>query len=223
MLNSFTWRIRILLCSALLAGCSATPDLPAFTASGYLADRGAVRIWRKNSDHDIIHLRTVYTPFSTSTRETTDYIWQKERLLSVERRVTGEQPDDVTLRFDHQDNLNFMQRQLAGRREAVSADTVALYRFDAQRMLTQSNALLSGRVLLQQGHWQGGSRVRNCAGQPLEVAFDSTTLAQLARQQAETPQPLMVSWLEAPAGIQLLRMTAEDECSWQPTESELSS
>ena len=78
-------------------------------------------------------------------------IWQADKLLSVERHVTGQQPDDVTLRFDHQGNLNFMQRQLAGRREAVSADSVELYRFDAQRMLAQSNALLSGRVLLRQG------------------------------------------------------------------------
>jgi hypothetical protein len=221
MSNTLFRRIRILLCAVLLSGCSATPDLPAFTASGYLADRGAVRIWRKNSDHDLIHLRTVYNPFSTPVRETTDYIWQHETLLSVERHLTGELPDDVTLRFDHQGNLNFMQRQLAGRREALSDDAVALYRFDAQRMLAQSNALLSGRVLLQQGHWLGGNRVRDCAGNLQNVAFDSDTLRRLTQQQ-QGSQPLMVSWLEAPEGIQILRVTAEDECSWQPTESDLS-
>ncbi|PPS58970.1 hypothetical protein CRX72_26605 [Pantoea sp. BRM17] len=41
-------------------------------------------------------------------------------------------------------------------------------------------------------------------------------------QQQQGSQPLMVSWLEAPEGIQILRVTAEDECSWQPTESDLS-
>jgi hypothetical protein len=30
----------------------------------------------------------------------------------------------------------------------------------------------------------------------------------------------MVSWLEAPEGVQLLRATPDDECSWQPNESD---
>lgn len=220
MLNISPQRLCAILLGILLTGCSATPDLPAFTASGYLSDRGTVRIWRKNGDHEAVHLRTVYTPFNGDSRETTDYIWQADKLLSVERHITGQQPDDVTLRFDHQGNLNFMQRQLAGRREAVSADSVELYRFDAQRMLAQSNALLSGRVLLRQGHWQGGTQVRDCEGQQVNVAFDRDTLATLYRQQQGQQQPITLSWLEAPEGIQLLRATPEDECRWQPKEAD---
>ncbi|QDY40581.1 DUF1481 domain-containing protein [Candidatus Pantoea soli] len=221
MLTTVSQRVCALLLGALLTGCHATPDLPAFSASGYLADRGTVRIWRKNGDHQAVHLRTVYTPFNGDSRETTDYSWQGDQLLSVERHVTGKQPDDVTLRFDHQGNLNFMQRQLSGRREAVSSDSIALYRFDAQRMLAQSNALLSGRVLLRQGHWLGGNQVRDCEGRVVTVGFDRDTLASLDRQQQRQSSRLSVSWLEAPEGIQLLRATPDDECRWQPTESDL--
>ena len=106
------------------------------------------------------------------------------------------------------------------RREAVSADSVELYRFDAQRMLAQSNALLSGRVLLRQGHWQGGTQVRDCEGQQVNVAFDRDTLATLYRQQQGQQQPITLSWLEAPEGIQLLRATPEDECRRQPKEAD---
>ncbi len=220
MLNTIPQRVCALFLGALLTGCSTTSDLPAFTASGYLADRGTVRIWRKNSDHQAVHLRTVFTPFNGDAMETTDYSWQQNKLLSVERHVAGAQPDDVTLRFDQQGNLSFMQRQLAGRREAVSADSVELYRFDAQRMLAQSNALLDGRVLLSQGHWLGGNQVRDCAGKMLNVAFDSATQLTLSRQQQGQTAPLMLSWLEAPEGVQLLRATPDDECSWQPQESD---
>lgn len=220
MLNSIPQRVCALLFGAMLTGCSSTPDLPAFTASGYLADRGTVRIWRKNSDHQVVHLRTVFTPFNGDAMETTDYNWQQQKLISVERRVAGAQPDDVTLRFDHQGNLNFMQRQLAGRREAVSADSVELYRFDAQRMLDQSNALLAGRVLLRQGHWLGGNQVRECDDKLVNAAFDRETLYTLGRQQQSQSAPLMVSWLEAPEGVQLLRATPDDECRWQLKESD---
>ncbi|HAT00036.1 MAG TPA: DUF1481 domain-containing protein, partial [Pantoea agglomerans] len=44
-------RLSVLFLSLFLFGCSSTPDIPPFSASGYLADRGVVRIWRKNSDH----------------------------------------------------------------------------------------------------------------------------------------------------------------------------
>ncbi len=147
--------------------------------------------------------------------------WQGGYLTvaDVELNVTGQQPDDVSVRFDDRGELSFMQRQLAGRREAVSADSVELYRFDAQRMLAQtSDALREGRVVLRQGRWQGGTQVRGCEGQQVNVAFDRDTLATLYRQQQGQQQPITLSWLEAPEGIQLLRATPEDECRWQPKE-----
>ncbi len=82
----------VLLFLLLLSGCGSTPDTSPFTASGYLADRGAVRIWRKNSGHITVHLRMLYTPFNGDAAETTDYVWQEEKLVSVASYVSGKQP-----------------------------------------------------------------------------------------------------------------------------------
>lgn len=214
-------RFSALFLSLFLFGCSSTPDIPPFSASGYLADRGVVRIWRKNSDHQSVHIRTLYTPFSGGEGEVTDYVWLEDALISVQRQVKGNQPDDVTLRFDQEGGLNFMQRQLAGRREAVSQDAIELYKFDAQRMRNLSDALLSGRIFLRQGHWLGNNLLKSCEGQQVRPAFDADALQRLAQQQRGTTAPLMVSWLEAPEGVQLLRVSQQDDCAQQPTEDDM--
>lgn len=214
-------RLSVLFLSLFLFGCSSTPDIPPFSASGYLADRGVVRIWRKNSDHQSVHIRTFYTPFSGGEGEVTDYVWLEESLISIQRQVKGNQPDDVTLRFDQAGGLNFMQRQLSGRREAVSPDAVELYKFDAERMRNLSDALLSGQVFLRQGHWLGNDVLQSCEGQQVRPAFDADALQMLTQQQRRASAPLMVSWLEAPEGIQLLRVSQQDDCSQQPTEEDM--
>lgn len=214
-------RLSVLILSLFLFGCSSTPDIPPFSASGYLADRGVVRIWRKNSDHQSVHIRTLYTPFSGGEGEVTDYVWLEESLISIQRQVKGKQPDDVTLRFDQSGGLNFMQRQLSGRREAVSPDAVELYKFDAQRMRNLSDALLSGQVFLKQGHWLGNNVLESCEGQKVRPAFDADDLQMLTQQQSGASAPLMVSWLEAPEGIQLLRVSPKDDCAQQPTEEDM--
>lgn len=214
-------RFSILFLSLILFGCSSTPDIPPFSASGYLADRGVVRIWRKNSDHQSVHIRTLYTPFSGGEGEVTDYVWLEGSLISIQRQVKGKQPDDVTLRFDQAGGLNFMQRQLAGRREAVSPDAIELYKFDAERMRNLSDALLSGRVFLKQGHWLGSDRLETCEGQQVRPAFDADDRQMLIQQQQSASAPLMVSWLEAPEGLQLLRVSQQDDCSQQPTEDDM--
>lgn len=214
-------RFSILFLSLILFGCSSTPDIPPFSASGYLADRGVVRIWRKNSDHHSVHIRTLYTPFSGGEGEVTDYVWLEGSLISIQRQVKGKQPDDVTLRFDQVGGLNFMQRQLAGRREAVSPDAIELYKFDAERMRNLSDALLSGRVFLKQGHWLGSDRLETCEGQQVRPAFDADDRQLLIQQQQSASAPLMVSWLEAPEGLQLLRVSQQDDCSQQPTEDDM--
>lgn len=214
-------RLSVLFLSLFLFGCSSTPDIPPFSASGYLTDRGVVRIWRKNSDHQSVHIRTFYTPFSGGEGEVTDYVWLEESLISIQRQVKGNQPDDVTLRFDQAGGLNFMQRQLSGRREAVSPDAVELYKFDAERMRNLSDALLSGQVFLRQGHWLGNNVLESCEGQQVRPAFDADALQMLTQQQRRASAPLMVSWLEAPEGIQLLRVSQQDDCSQQPTEEDM--
>lgn len=218
-LTTFTQTLSLAML-LLLAGCRTHSDLPDFTASGYLADRGAVRIWRKNHNQQVVRLMTVYTPFSGAAVETSDYLWQQGKLIAIERHVTGGQPDNVTLRFDQDNNVSFMQRQLAGRREALSADAVALYQFDGQRMLKISDDLLSGSVLLKQGKWQQDGSVVSCQGERIRPELDSTELGRIARQQGDTSGFANIAWLEAPAGTELLMVTATDLCKSEPKEAD---
>lgn len=203
----------------LLAGCSSHSSLPDFTASGYLADRGTVRIWRKNHN-DAVHLLTVYTPFSGTGSEETDYTWQHERLMTVERHTKGSKPDDVTLRFDSGGQLSFMQRQLAGHREALSDDDVALYQFDAQRMLTLSDALLDGRVMLHQGKYQPDGAVLSCQGQRVTPGFDQPALGVIHQIQQTSSAAVSVAWLEASQGTQLLLVSTSDLCASEPKDAD---
>lgn len=209
----------VALLTLLLAGCSSQPSLPDFTASGYLADRGAVRIWRKNQLHSV-HMLTVFRPFQGGAAVFTEYGWQNGNLISIKRHLSGAQPDDVTLRFDGDGSLSFMQRQLAGRREAVNEQTVELYKFDAQRMLRISDALLAGRVLLKQGRWQGGNRLQTCQNEQVSPTLDESEWQRIRQFQHRAGERVNVAWLEAPDDTQLLDMTTEDDCQWEPQEAD---
>ncbi|SFN74982.1 Protein of unknown function [Izhakiella capsodis] len=213
-------RIRTfsLVCGlALLAGCSTHNESSDFTASGYLADHGAVRIWRKNYG-ETVHMLTVYTPFSDSGVVETYYTWQRNHLMSVERHMKGSQPDDVTLRFDSGGKLSFMQRQLAGHREPLRNDEVALYQFDAQRMLQISDALLDGRVVLHQGRWQSDNKVIDCHDQYVDPSFDEHALRAVQQIQGTDHTPVSVAWLQAAQGTQLLLVSTRDLCMAEPKE-----
>lgn len=212
-------RIPVIAMLLLITGCSTHNDLPAFTASGYLADRGAVRIWRKNSEKQTVHMQTIFTPFSGGAAETTDYQWVNGKLVAIERHVGGKQPDDVTLRFADDGKMSFMQRQLVGRREALTEDAVALYVFDAGRMLKISDDLLAGRVVLIQGHWAPDGTVISCQDNTLRPDFDSLDREYLSQQQKKSPSPLNIAWLEAPGDTQLLLVSPEDFCKSEPREA----
>ena len=207
------------LLTLLLAGCSSSSSLPDFTASGYLADRGVVRIWRKNNQHSV-HMLTVFRPFQEGAAVFTRYGWHNGNLISIERHLSGGQPDDVTLRFDGDGSLSFMQRQLAGRREAVSEQAIELYKFDAQRMLEISNALLAGRVLLKQGRSLDNGALQTCQGEQIKPALDEREWQRIAQIQQQAGTAVSVAWLEAPAGTQLLNVSTEDECQWEPQEAD---
>ncbi|WP_075183590.1 DUF1481 domain-containing protein [Pantoea sp. 1.19] len=209
----------ILLALLLLNGCSSKPSVPDFTASGYLADRGTVRIWRKNSEAHHVHIQTVYTPFDgdRAPTELSEYHWQGHTLTAITRETRGAHPETVTLRFDTAGELNYMQRQRDGQRQAVSDEAVALYQFDAQRMLALSDDLLAGRVFMTQGRWQGKGTVINCQGQPQQPAFDRASRQLIQQVQARSVTPVSVAWLEAPQGTQLILAEAGDVCASEPT------
>ncbi|EXU76720.1 membrane protein [Erwinia mallotivora] len=220
MMTRFPFSLPVLLAVLLMAGCSSSQKLPDFTASGYLADRGAVRIWRKEGSARSSHLITVYTPFSGTATETTTYQWQQNKLLSIERHTGGEHPESVMMRFQD-DKLSFMQRQLEGRREALSADAVALYQFDAGRMLRISDDLLAGRVMLKQGHWSADGTVTLCQGSQTRPAFDRFSLHYITQHQQASGKPVSLSWLEAPKGTQLLLVSTENICATEPKAADL--
>ncbi|WP_025902266.1 MULTISPECIES: DUF1481 domain-containing protein [Tatumella] len=212
----------LLLCLALLlVGCQSAKNMPAFSASGYLSDRGVVRIWRKNMPPDIT-IRTLYTPFDRTVTEQTDYHWQNGQLLMMKRHISGTSPDDVTLRFDNQGNVSFMQRQLARQRESVSLQDIDLYRFDAGRLLQISNGLQAGRVTLMQGVWDGSNRVTTCQHQTVSAGLDAYSVQMIYREQRQSAgAPVYIAWLRAPEGVQLLKATTENLCLQAPASADL--
>ncbi len=204
----------------LLEGCNSHTSQPDFTASGYLADHGSVRIWRKNYQAGI-HLLKEYTPFSGHGNEQIDYRWLNGKLVSVEHRIQNSVLDsNVTLRFDNDGKLSFMQRQLPHRREALSDNDIVFYQFDAKRLLHISNALLKGEVKLYQGKWQHNDSLMSCQQQIVRPQFDNYAYKIILQSQRQNVQPVSVAWLEAPQGIQLLLVTPENLCASEVKESD---
>ena len=209
-----------LIVAFLLSGCRSHSDVPVLSASGYLADQGMVRLWRKNSTPQSLHLMTVYTPFTGTTTETTDYQWLDGKLRAVSRHFSGEQLGDINLRFDSEGHANFMQRQRAGYKEALSAEDIALYQFDAQRMREISDDLLRGEVRLLQGHWFADGKVVDCQGMEHYPEFSLREKAYLQQQQTAASATLNIAWLETTTDRQLLLAGAADLCLDAPNEAE---
>ena len=213
---SFIWRPGLTLTGALLLGaCSHDHTLPAFTASGYAADQGAVRIWRKDSG-DAVHLFTAFSPWRNGDTSTSDYRWQGKQLSSIEINVYGKPPETIKARFDDHGNLSFMQREVSGHKQQLSNDQVALYQYRAEQLHTTSDALREGRVVLRQGRWHADNTVTTCEGQTVKPALDTLALSHIQRRQNHSSLEVSVAWLESPDGAQLLLVANEDFCTWQP-------
>ena len=143
---------RIGLMALMLTACSYHQSPPAFTATGYIADRGAMRLWRKDDTvSGRVTLESVYSPYRGGDTTVTRYEYQQGEVRQIRRQQSGEQPESVQLRFDAQGHLSFMQRERGQRRESLSDDETALYQFEARRLLDVSQALRVGRVRLKQG------------------------------------------------------------------------
>ncbi|MCO7256189.1 DUF1481 domain-containing protein [Dickeya oryzae] len=207
--------VPVLVC--WLTACSSHSPTPAVFASGYLADRGVVRLWRKDDTQQ--HLTTLVTVFSSlqgNDVKTTLYRFQQGVLREVQQTATSPSQGEVRLRFDQSGNVSFMQRQLPDRRESLSEDDIALYQFDARRLLELSDSLRTGKVSLMQGHWKTG-QVTTCDGKTVRPDFDRASLAWIAQQNEHAGGPLGIAWLESPEGTQLLQVAEADFCRWEPT------
>lgn len=129
---------RIGLMALMLTACSFHQTPPAFTATGYIADRGAVRLWRKDDTaSERVTLESVYSPYRGADTVVTRHEYQQQQgeVRQIRRQQSGEQPETVHLRFDQQGKLSFMQRERWQRRESLSDDETALYAFEARRGL----------------------------------------------------------------------------------------
>ncbi|CUW02331.1 Uncharacterised protein [Serratia grimesii] len=204
-----------------LSACSSHSDLPAFSASGYVADQGVVRLWRKDDDqHRPVVLMSVYSPYRGPGTITTLYEYQNGTLRQIKRTDADGDRDSIQLRFADDGSVSFMQRQLATRREPLTADEIALYQYQARRVLEVSNALRAGKVKLLQGRWQQGV-VQTCDGQTLKPGLDNSAEAWIARRASNSSQPVNIAWLEAPEGSELLLVANDDFCRWEPKEDQL--
>ncbi|WP_420064939.1 DUF1481 domain-containing protein [Pectobacterium colocasium] len=203
-----------LVLTAVVA-CSSRTAPPEFFASGYVADRGIVRLWRKDDAQNTTALTTVFNPLQGNGLVVTRYTFQQDKLREIQRNQLGAQKEDMRLRFAEDGTVSFMQRQLAERRESVSDDDIALYQFDAKRMLELSDVLRAGKVTLKQGKWLEG-QVQSCDGTVVRPDFDNDSREWIAEQKMHATRPLNVAWLEAPEGTQLLLVVEDDVCQWQP-------
>ncbi|MEH2922834.1 DUF1481 domain-containing protein [Samsonia erythrinae] len=200
---------------AAVVACSSRSAPPAFFASGYIADQGAVRLWRKDDAQNMTALTTVYNPLRGNGVVVTRYVFQRDTLREIQRNQLGTPKEEIRLRFAEDGTVSFMQRQLAERRELVSDDDVALYQFNAKRMLELSDVLRAGNVVLKQGKWLEG-QVQSCDGMMVRPDFDRDSREWIAQQKTHAARPLNVAWLEAPEGTQLLLVVEEDVCQWEP-------
>lgn len=200
----------------LLTACSHQTTLPPFTASGYAADQGAVRIWRKDDGDDAVRMLVVLSPWRTGNTTTSEYRWQGKTLTLIETTVYGKSLEHVKVRFDDSGELSYMQREVNNQKQQLSDDTIALYRYQAQQMRSTSDALRAGKVALRQGRWHANRTVTTCEGETIKPAFDERAISHIERRQAHSSLEVSVAWLEAEEGTQLLLVANQDYCHWQP-------
>lgn len=204
---------KCLLLSGLLilSGCSHRNAFPELTASGYLSDTAAVRVWRKDTQH-ISHIFTISREIEQHTVQETHYVWNSDQLVSFERTIPGK--EKASLRFSQNGLLVFMERQIQGRREPIDPEQIKRYQFEAQQVRETSAALRVGKVILRQGAWLGMGKVRTCEGQIVELPVDQRPERQLLSDQ--TSALLSVAWLETTQEKQLLLVEQEDICLKAP-------
>lgn len=197
-----------------MTACSHHDTLPPFTATGYLADLGTVRIWQKASPGDNTHILAAFTPWRSQQTMLGDYRWQNNQLVMITLTLPEPQAEQVEVRFADKGEVSFMQRVIGKQKQPVSSEDIALYQYRATQLKAVSAALRVGGVVLHQGVFEGKGNVMTCEGQQVSPAFDDSANRYIAQQAAE--KKVYISWLEAPAGSQLLLVSYDNVCRWQP-------
>lgn len=205
----------IVISSLILAGCSTSPKDPTLSASGYIATDGMMRIWTKISgEGQPMRLMSVYTPYTGSTVSTYyEYSAGKVSLIRREVQTSDGYPKEL-MRLDSEGNPSFMQRQLADRNEQLSADDILRLKYEEQRILTTSESLDAGKIILHQGYIKNGE-VITCAGEAVNPVFSYEQQSWIEKR-VRNGGFISLAWLDAPRGMQLLLVANENFCSWEP-------
>lgn len=214
------WRPLAALTGVLLLTACSHNTLPPFTASGYIADQGVVRIWRKDNSDDSVHMLTALSPYHDGATTTSEYRWQGDELVFFEQNIQGKSPEHIKLRFDDRGELSFMQREVNAQKQQLSNEQIALYQYQASQTKMTSEALRIGKVVLRQGRWHRDGTVTTCEGETFKPKLDEAALSHVIRRQSHSSLEVSIAWLEAPEGSQLLLVANQDFCFWQPKASD---
>lgn len=208
----------------MLSACSSNaPKLPEFSASGFIADDGVIRMWRLNdAKSQPLVLMVVYSPYKGTDTSVNFFEYRSGNLWQIRSQILNQQGGDITeqLRFDKNNDVIFMQRAQDGSKTPLSTDEITRWRFEAQRVLETNTALIVGGVKLYQGRWQQG-KVTTCEGDVREVTFEPYAENWLQSRAKVWHSQLNLAWLESSEGNQLLMVADTDFCRWQPSKDSL--
>ncbi|EJD6411557.1 DUF1481 domain-containing protein [Providencia rettgeri] len=209
---------------SILSACSSNaPKLPEFSASGFIADDGVIRMWRLNdAKSQPLVLMVVYSPYKGTGTSVNFFEYRSGALWQIRSQVLNQQSGDIMeqLRFNKNDEVIFMQRVQQNSKIPLSTDEIARWRFEAERILETNTALIVGDVKLYQGHWQQG-KVTTCEGEIRDVTFEPYAQNWIESRAKIWHSQLNLAWLESPEGTQLLMVADTDFCRWQPSRDSL--
>ncbi|WP_331273586.1 DUF1481 domain-containing protein [Providencia rettgeri] len=209
---------------SMLSACSSNaPKLPEFSASGFIADDGVIRMWRlNNAKSQPLVLMVVYSPYKGTDTSVNFFEYRSGNLWQIRSQILNQKNGDITeqLRFDKNNEVIFMQRTQDGYKTPLSTDEITRWRFEAERILETNTALIVGGVKLYQGRWQQG-KVTTCEGDVREVTFEPYAENWLQSRAKVWHSQLNLAWLESPEGNQLLMVADTDFCRWQPSKDSL--
>nr|WP_314267690.1 DUF1481 domain-containing protein [uncultured Moellerella sp.] len=211
--------LLILGIASVLSACSSKPPLPEFSASGFIADDGVIRLWRLNNPQSQPQvLMVVYSPYKSTDTSITFLEYRNAQLWQIRSQVFDAHNPNMSdqLRFNKNDDVIFMQREVAGKKMPLTQDDIVRWRFEAKRILDVSTALITGDIQLYQGYWQQG-KVTTCSGEIRNITFEPYAENWLKTRMGERAQKLTIAWLESPEGTQLLMVANDDFCKWEPT------
>lgn len=197
----------------MLSACSSNaPKLPEFSASGFIADDGVIRMWRlNNAKSQPLVLMVVYSPYKGTDTSVNFFEYRSGNLWQIRSQILNQKNGDITeqLRFDKNNEVIFMQRTQDGYKTPLSTDEITRWRFEAERILETNTALIVGGVKLYQGRWQQG-KVTTCEGDVREVTFESYAENWLQSRAKVWHSQLNLAWLESSEGNQLLMVADTD-------------